>query len=130
MSTDAAHEWIEELYEEELYRFSCHTLVVIPQAWEDIEQEDKVVLEKMLRAVKVGLAGAHIIHAPHLTTARLAQLDPRYAIVLGATMDEPIADGEVATLGNTSLVRAASLDKLDDTSKQVLWSALRKMYSL
>ena len=130
MSMDAAHEWLEELYQEELYRFSCDTLVVIPKAWKDIEPEDKVVLEKMLRAVKVGLAGAHIIHEPHLTTARLAQLDPRRALVLVATFDEPIADGEVAILGNTSLVRAAPLDKLDDGAKQVLWSALKTMNSL
>lgn len=130
MSMDAAQEWLEELYQEELYRFSCDTLVVIPESWEDLDQEDKLLLEKILRAVKVGLAGAHIIHEPHLTTARLAQLDPRHAIVLGATLDEPIADGEVVTLGNTSVVRAASLDKLDDGAKQVLWSALKKMYSL
>lgn len=130
MSTDDANEWIEELYQEELYRFSCHTLVVIPKPWEDLGMEDKVLLEKILRAVKVGLAGAQVIHTPHLTTARLAQLDPRHALVLGATFDEPVADGVVVTVGNTSLVRAAALDKLDDGSKQVLWAALKKMYSL
>lgn len=130
MSQETAHEWIAELYQEELYRFSCHTLVVIPKRWEDLEVEDKALLEKILDAIKVGMAGVQIIHEPNLTTARLNQLDPQYAIVLGATLDTPVADGEITVFGNTRLIRATALDKLDEAAKKVLWSALKKMYSL
>ena len=130
MSQETAHEWIAELYQEELYRFSCDTLVVIPKPWESLEQEEQVTLEKMLRAVKVGLAGAKIIHEPHLTAAKLTRLDPRHAIVLGATLDNPVVDGEIIAFGNARLVRAAPLDELDEGAKKVLWSALQKMFSL
>lgn len=130
MSMETAHEWIAELYQEELYRFSCDTLVVIPKPWEGLGQEEKDLLEKILKAVKVGLAGAQIIHEPHLTAAKLIQLGPRHALVLGATLDNPVADGEIIAIGNTRLVRAAALDELNDGAKKVLWSALRKMYSL
>ena len=130
MSQETAHEWIAELYQEELYRFSCDTLVVIPKPWESLEHEERVTLEKMLRAIKVGLAGAKIIHEPHLTAAKLKQLDPRHAIVLGATLDNPVVDGEIMAFGNTRLVWAAALDELDEGAKKVLWSALQKMFSL
>lgn len=127
---DTAHEWIAELYQEEIYHFSCDTLVVIPEPWQDLGLESKILLEKILKAVKVGLAGAQVIHEPHLTTAKLTQLNPRHAIVFGATMDGPITDGEIVSFGDTRLVRVARLDALGEGAKQMLWSALRKMYSL
>lgn len=130
MSQETAHEWVAELYQEELYHFSCDTLVVIPKPWESLDQEERVTLENILKAVKVGLAGAQIIHEPHLTAAKLKQLDPRHAIVLGATLDNPVADGEIIAFGNTRVVRAAALEELDEKAKKVLWSALKKMYAL
>ena len=130
MSQETARNWVTELYQEDLYRFSCDTLVVIPKPWESLDQEERVTLENILKAVKVGLAGAQIIQEAHLTAAKLKQLEPRHAIVLGSTLDNPVADGEIIAFGNTRLVRAAALEELDDKAKKVLWSALKNMYVL
>lgn len=127
---EPAREWIAELYQEELYVFSPGTVVVIPKPWEALTSEEKAVLERMLKAIKVGVAGAQIIHEASLTVARILQLEPRNIIVLGAALDIEAADGEIMEIGNTKLVRARALDQLDDPAKQVLWLALRKMYGV
>lgn len=130
MSLERAHEWIAELYQEELYRFTGDTLVVITKPWETLGQGEKVVLDNILKAVKVGLAGAQIIHEPHLTAAKLQQLAPRHAIVFGAALDTPVTDGEIIAFGDTRLVRTAALDDLGEADKKILWAALKKMYAL
>lgn len=120
----------EHLYQEELYLLPPKTVVVIDRPWNEVSDNDRTLLIKILGSVKLGLANVQIITLKHLGIDDLAAMEPERLIVFGANVKEVTRLYEYTTASGVPVICADSLPALDDGRKKNLWLALRQMFKI
>jgi hypothetical protein len=105
-------------------------MIVLPDPWESIPDNDKVILSKMLLAVKLNLAAVQIITLPEFTINDLHTFSPVKILAFGATCSPTVQPYINQSMGEIQLIQADRLNQLDDTRKKNLWSALRVMFGV
>lgn len=120
----------DSIYREDIYLPSPPPTVVIDQPWETIEKEERVLLSKILAAVKHSLDSVTIKHQPSLDLSQWIE-KPRRVIYFGKPING-IALYEVLDTQGAAVVCAEKLKDLikNDEAKKKLWQALKKQFTL
>jgi hypothetical protein len=115
-------------YPEELYLIQPRVTVVIPVAWVEVKEEEKVLLSKILNAVKQSLDSVVIRQQPHLDLSEWAEKPER---VLCFSPAEGLPKFEVLPAQGTSVIVSLPLPELitNDEAKKKLWAGLKVMFS-
>jgi hypothetical protein len=121
-------EIFETTYPEELYLIQPRVTVVIPVAWVEVKEEEKVLLSKILNAVKQSLDSVVIRQQPHLDLSEWAEKPER---VLCFSPAEGLPKFEVLPAQGTSVIVSLPLPELitNDEAKKKLWAGLKVMFS-
>jgi hypothetical protein len=120
----------EHLYQEELYMIPPRTVVVIDRPWNEITDEDRTLLAKILGSVKLGLANVQIISGTQFLMNEIAAMEPERLIAFGASVKDVSRLYELTTTSGIPVICADSLPALDDGRKKNLWLALRQMFKI
>lgn len=120
----------QHLYQEDLYKIPSRVIVVLSKSWEEISENDRSVLSKMLVAVRLNLSVVQVIHCTDLSIHDLAPLSPYKILAFGINLKESPKRYEFMTLEGIPVIAADSLDQLDDAKKKTLWGALKQMFAL
>ncbi|MFM9839438.1 MAG: hypothetical protein ACKVOQ_14310 [Cyclobacteriaceae bacterium] len=121
-------EIFESTYPEELYLIQPRVTVVIPVGWMEMKEEEKVLLSKILNAVKQSLDSVVIRQQPHLDLSVWAEKPER---VLCFSAAEGLPKFEVLPAQGTSVIVSLPLPELltNDEAKKKLWAGLKVMFS-
>jgi len=115
------------IFTEELYLIRRTTLI-FSEPIEAISQQDRILLDKILQAVKLSFNDVTVVHQ---ATLNLGALDvrPRRVIYFGTPVTG-LSPLEVISVDGSSIVLAPALGALhnDPASKQKLWTALRTLF--
>lgn len=121
---------LESLYQEEVYRIPSRVLIILSGAWEDLQEEDRTVLTKMLAAVKLSLASVQIITKKEFAISDLASFAPSKVLAFGARLQPASSLYEKLVIDGVPVILAEDLRSLDDAKKKSLWGALRVMFGV
>jgi hypothetical protein len=121
-------EIFESTYPEELYLIRQRVTVVIPVAWAEVKEEEKVLLSKILNAVKQSLDSVVVRQQAHLDLSVWAEKPER---VLCLSPAEGLPKFEVLPTHGTSVIVSLPLPELltNDDAKKKLWAGLKVMFS-
>lgn len=120
---------IEDLYQEEVYRLPARTVIVIPVSWNAITEQEVNLLTKILSAVKLSLAGVHIVVARIVSLEQIRSMNPKQLLIFGAEVEPDIAPYQNTVVNDIPIVRSHALSELDDARKKSLWVALKEMFA-
>lgn len=121
---------LESLYQEELYRIPSRVLVILSGSWEELREEDRTVLTKMLAAVKLSLGSVQIISKKEFTIDELASFAPSKILAFGARLQPASSFYENLVVDGVPVILAEDLRTLDDAKKKSLWGALKVMFGV
>lgn len=119
---------LEGLYSEELYKIREKVLVIVPRPWADIQEEEKMLLGKILSAVKLSLSSVQILSRSEFTVSDFTAYRPHCIIAFGAVLKNSAKTYEKITENDTSIVVADELRHLDDARKKNLWLTLKQVF--
>jgi DNA polymerase III psi subunit len=121
-------EIFESTYSEELYLIQPRVTVVIPVAWAEVKEEEKVLLSKILNAVKQSLDSVVIKQQPKLDLSVWAEKPEK---VLCFSPAEGLPKYEALPAQSTSVIVSPPLPDLltNDEAKKKLWAGLKVMFS-
>ncbi len=119
----------EFLYQEDLYKATDATLILIDQPWANISETDKVLLSKILGSVKISTEQVSILQADKISLHELVQYNPIRIIAFGTSITESEGNYKNQKQGNTSFITSDALTALDDIKKKNLWGALKQMFA-
>lgn len=121
---------ISQLFQEELYQYSTPVIVVLSKPWLDYNDEDKILLQKILASVKVDLNAVHIISQPALALPSLLPFSPAKVLVFGSETDEDIGLYQSTPAQGFIVIKADDLTQMDEGKKKNLWIALKQIFGL
>ena len=119
----------EFLYQEDLYKASDATLILIDQPWPSISEADKVLLTKILGSVKISIEQVSILHADKISLKDVVQYNAVRIIAFGTSITDSEGNYKNQKQGNTSFITSEALSALDDVKKKNLWGALKQMFA-
>jgi hypothetical protein len=121
-------EIIESTYHEELYLIQQKVTVVIPVQWIEVKDEEKVLLSKILSAVKQSLDSVVIKHQPLFDLSSWLEKPER---VICFSPAEGLPKYEVLPAQGLSVIISLPLSELitNDEAKKKLWGGLKAMFS-
>lgn len=118
---------LSHLFNEEVYSIPPIVTIVINKSWENISEEHKVLLGKILGAVKVSLSAARVIKRDAVTLEDLRAIGNQKILIFGT--EAPLSLYENIQAQGFSVIRADELSALDDIKKKNLWIALKTMFA-
>lgn len=115
------------VFTEDVYLIRGTTLI-FSESWESIGDADRVLLEKIMQAVKLNLQDVTIVHQPVLGLGDLTPR-PRRIIYFGKAVNG-LTPFEVIEADGSSLIISPALSQLqnDASAKGKLWTALRTLF--
>lgn len=120
----------QNLYQEDLYNIRGKVVVVLPDAWEKVNEADRNVLIRMINAVRINFAAVTVIQRTSLSATDLQVFAPEKVLVFGVPVSPLPTLYTLSSLGETPLIAADKLENLDDAKKKILWGALKQMFAL
>jgi hypothetical protein len=118
---------LSHLFNEELYSVPPVVTVLVNKPWEEISEEHRVLLSKILGSVKINLSSIRIIKRDAVTLEDLRMLGNAKFLLFGT--QAPVNNYENVQAQGFSVIRADELHTLDDAKKKSLWSALKTMFA-
>jgi DNA polymerase III psi subunit len=117
----------ESTYQEEVYLIHPQVVVVIPVEWAAVKEDEKVLLSKILSAVKLSLDSVVIWQQPHLDLSTWAE-KPKKVLCFSAA--EGLPKFEVLPAQGTLVLASLPLQELlkDDEAKKKLWAGLKQLF--
>ena len=116
------------IFEEEVYLIAPPVAVIIDIPWSDVKEDQRVLLSRILQAIKLSTEGVRILH---LTQFDLSSFEEKPSRVL-AFISPPkgLVSYEIIKTGSTSMIFSDPLEKLitDDSGKRKLWAALKGLF--
>lgn len=117
-------------YQEELYQIRTRVLVIVSRPWQEISEEEKTLLNKILGSVKLSLARVHIVTLPAFTPEEVAPYGASRIIAFGAQLKtSPKQYENIITETGSQIIAADDFPQLDDARKKSLWAALKQMFA-
>jgi hypothetical protein len=116
---------IADLYQEEIYQIKDRVLIVLAVSWDSLSQDDKVLLSKILGAIRLSLDGVQIISQQSLDFQYISNLAPKWVIQFSNEATDDIPYYVATTIEGVSLIKSHTLGDLDDARKKSLWMALK-----
>jgi hypothetical protein len=120
-------EIFESTYPEELYLIRQRVTVVIPVPWSEVKEAEKILLSKILSAVKQSLESVVVKQQPQLDLSVWTEKPER---VLCFSPAEGLPKFEVLPAHGTSVIVSLPLPELltNDDAKKKLWAGLKVMF--
>lgn len=117
----------ETTFPEELYLLHPKVTVIVPVPWAEVREEEKLLLSKILSAVKQSLDSVVIIQQPKLDLTVFYEKPQR---VLCFSPAEGLPKFEALPAQGTSVIISFPLAELltNDDAKKKLWAGLRVMF--
>lgn len=118
----------EFLYQEDLYQVTDSILILVDKPWEELREEDKTLLSKILGSVKLSMDKVHIIHRSSTSLQELLHYQPSKLISFGVPLTEGSELYKCLHSQNISFICSEPLASLNDVSKKSLWGALKQLF--
>lgn len=118
----------ETTFPEELYLLHRKVTVIVPVPWAEVREEEKLLLSKILSAIKQSLDSVAVIHQTNLDLSKFAEGPPK---VLCFSPADGLPKFEALPAQGTSVIVSSPLAELltNDDAKKKLWAGLRVMFS-
>jgi hypothetical protein len=123
------HEVATTLFQETLYQTPSRVMVVMQRNWDTYTPDEKILLAKILAAVKLELASVQIISQAVFSLPSVSAYAPSRVVIFGSTT-EGIKPYEAVQAQGLSVLKADDLSELDDSKKKSLWLALKTMFGI
>jgi hypothetical protein len=120
----------ENLYQEELYLIAPSTLILVDKPWNDITDDEKLLLNKILGSVKLSLAMVTVQHREDTSVNDLLPSNVQRLISFGVEVSPIQKRYEFVPVDGLKAIVADGLSDLDDSRKKNLWLALRQMFGI
>jgi hypothetical protein len=117
---------LQYLYSEEIYKVSPKLLIVIDKPWSNVTNDEKILLDKILKALKQSLASVQIQTRREFSIEDFKVFTPSFVLAFGSKLRNSDKMYEEIQMDGTSIVVADDLDQLDDVRKRNLWLTLRE----
>lgn len=118
----------EFLYQEDLYQVTDSVLILVDKPWEEIREEDKTLLSKILGSVKLSMDKVHVIHRSNASLQELLHFKPSKLVSFGVSIAEGSELYKCLSIQNISFICSEPLASLNDVSKKSLWGALKQLF--
>ncbi|UXE67592.1 MAG: hypothetical protein KA713_03020 [Chryseotalea sp. WA131a] len=117
----------ETTFPEELYLLHPKVTVIVPVPWAEVREEEKLLLSKILSAVKQSLDSVAVMHQTKLDLSKFAEKPQK---VLCFSPADGLPKFEVLPAQGTSVIISFPLAELltNDDAKKKLWAGLRVMF--
>lgn len=119
---------LQNLFQEEIYKINSKLLVVINKEWSEISTDECILLEKILKALKLNLASVQILAKPEFLPNDFRAFAPAKIIAFGSKLKNSQKMYEGIQIEETTVVVADALDQLDEVKKRNLWLTLRQVF--
>ncbi len=120
---------LQNTFAEELYNLPPKVIVMIPRLWDEVNEEERRLLARILGAVKLSLDGVQILVTEKFVLADVLIFSPRFIISFGVAVEPRLDIYEVRNNDGIATLQSESLDQLDEFGKKRLWKALRQMFN-
>ena len=117
------------LYPEEIYKISSKVLIVIDKPWSEITGDENILLDKILKALKLSMASVQIQTRPEFSIEDFKIFAPSFILAFGSKLRNSDKMYEELQMDGTPIVVAEALDQLDDVRKRNLWLTLRESFA-
>ena len=121
---------IEQLYQEELYNVGPKVLVIIPTPWDNLSEDDQLLLSKILVFIKQSLSSVQILTLHDVDISNLIYR-PTRVLSFGSRVSfsgETLQSYKLFTADQISILQVDSLGELDTAKKKILQNALKDMF--
>jgi hypothetical protein len=120
----------DSLFSEQLFAVPIQPVIIVDQPWADIGTDERMLLSKILAAVKLPLDSVTIKFQPSFDISSWLQ-KPKRLIYFG-NLVKGIPQYEVIDANGVSIVASESLKDLlkSDASRKKLWQALKAQFSI
>jgi hypothetical protein len=118
----------EFLYQEDLYQLNDSILILVDKPWEEIAEEDKTLLNKILGAVKLTMDKVQVLHRTNISLQEVMTFQPSKIISFGTKLQEINEFYTVVNHQGISFISSEALSSLTDISKKSLWAALKQLF--
>jgi hypothetical protein len=119
---------LKSLYQEELFQITPKVLVIISKPWSALNNDEVILLGKILHAVKLSLAKVQIMTRIEFSVDDFKIYRPTYLIAFGARCKDSAEMYENLSINEASIVVAHDIDQLDDARKKRLWQTLKQVF--
>jgi hypothetical protein len=119
---------LELLYQEELYKIKSKVLVVIPRPWEQLQEDETLLLQKVLTAVKLSMASVQIVTKQDFDIQEFEVYQPSFILSFGAVLKGSDKMYENLLVDGTPVLVSDELRQLDDVRKKNLWTMLKQAF--
>lgn len=121
---------IEQLYQEELYNVGPKVLVIIPTPWDNVSEEDQLLLSKILVFISQSLSSVQILSSQDVDISKLIYR-PIRILSFGSRVSfsgETVQSYKLFTAGQISILQVDRLGELDPAKKKILQNSLKDMF--
>jgi hypothetical protein len=101
---------------------------VISKSWSEMQDEEIILLGKILNAVKLSLAAVQVVTRRAFSAEDFKFFQPACIIAFGATLKDSTKMYENLTLDGIPIVVAHEFNQLEDTRKKNLWLTLKQVF--
>jgi DNA polymerase III psi subunit len=119
---------LQNLYQEEIYKIPSKLLIVIDKQWAEVSIDETILLEKILKALKLTLASVQILTRSEFLPKDFQAFKPDYILAFGSKLKNSDRTYEAIQTDATTIVVADALDLLDEVKKRNLWATLRQVF--
>jgi len=120
---------LKTIYQEEVYGIFSKVAVYIGVPWHELKEEHRLLLSKILHAVRLSLESVRVIHQAQIDLSSWAEKPNR--IIAFLAPPKGISTYEIIQSGPTSMVFSDPLEILqsDEAAKRKLWNTLKTLFS-
>ena len=119
---------LQNLYQEEIYKIAPKLLIVIDKQWSEVSIDEIVLLEKILKALKLTLASVQVLTRSEFLPQDFQAFAPDHVIGFGSKLKNSERMYEAIQTDGITVVVADALDRLDEVKKRNLWATLRQVF--
>ena len=119
---------LQNLYQEEIYKIAPKLLIIIDKQWSEVSIDEIILLEKILKALKLTLASVQILTRSKFLPNDFQAFTPDYILAFGSKLKDSERMYEAIQTAGTTVVLADALHLLDDAKKRNLWLTLRQVF--
>ncbi len=76
---------LESLFNEDLYQLPSRVLIILAEPWEDVSEESRTLISKILSSVRLSLPMVHILTRADFSIDDVAAFAPTRIISFGST---------------------------------------------
>jgi hypothetical protein len=118
----------QEVFTEDIYAIRHNLLILISEPWEKLQEEEKLLLTKIVEAIRYSLSEVTIQTANQTTFKELSIFNSRHIISFGVRVTEVTEPYVLTTNGKAQVVLADSLGSMNQSGKEKLWAVLKNNF--